>query len=150
MLLIQHNTVLDGDVDHSANPLNSNKSISLALHLQKLYERLIDYEPKVEYSRRLNQLSRVVGNHDAQAIPSDSHRIGTRGIRASLLAQKEKRDSLALTRVLTSHEAALQLNYPKGLLLHGEVGTGKSMLIDLFATVSLTERNIDGTSTYLC
>jgi peroxisome-assembly ATPase len=60
-------------------------------------------------------------------------RIGTKGIWTSLLAQKEKRDSLALTRVLTNHEAALQLNSPKGLLLHREVGTGKIMLIDLFA-----------------
>ena len=95
------------DVDYSANPLNSNKSISLALRLQKLYERLIDYESTVGYSHRLNQLSRVVGNHDAQAIPPYNHRIGTRGIWTSLLAQKEKRNSLALTRVLTSHEAAL-------------------------------------------
>ena len=47
--------------------------------------------------------------------------------------QKEKRESLALTRVLTDHEAAMQLTSPKGLMLHGEVGTGKSMLIDLFA-----------------
>lgn len=56
-----------------------------------------------------------------------------RGIWRSLLAEKEKRDSLALTRTLTSHEAALNMTSPKGLMLHGEVGTGKSMLIDLFA-----------------
>jgi protein AFG1 len=35
--------------------------------------------------------------------------------------------------VLTSHEAAMNLTSPQGLMLHGEVGTGKSMLIDLFA-----------------
>jgi len=39
---------------------------------------------------------------------------------------------VALTRVLTSHDEAMQLQSPKGLMLHGEVGTGKSMLIDLF------------------
>jgi protein AFG1 len=39
---------------------------------------------------------------------------------------------LELTRVLTDHEQAMQLQSPKGLMLHGEVGTGKSMLIDLF------------------
>ncbi|OCL03602.1 hypothetical protein AOQ84DRAFT_433860, partial [Glonium stellatum] len=109
----------------------------LALHLQKLYERLRDYEPTVEYSHRLNQLGRAVGSHDGQSIPSDSHKIGTRGIWTSLLAQKEKRDSLALTRVLTSHEAALQLNSPKGLLLHGEVGTGKKT----FAKLEQLRRN---------
>ncbi|PSN63830.1 hypothetical protein BS50DRAFT_90170 [Corynespora cassiicola Philippines] len=104
----------------------------LALNLQKLYERLIDYEPNIEYSQRLQQLSRAVGAaQDVQ--PQEKPSIGTRGIWTSLLKQKEKRDSLALTRVLTSPEAAMALESPKGLMLHGEVGTGKSMLIDLFA-----------------
>lgn len=105
----------------------------LALHLQMLYEKLIDYEPTLEYSHRLNQLSRAVGGHNAPSTPFNPAKTGPRGIWSSLLAQKEKRHSLALTRVLTSHEAALQLNSPKALMLHGEVGTGKSMLIDLFA-----------------
>jgi peroxisome-assembly ATPase len=50
-----------------------------------------------------------------------------------LFSKKEEQDTLALTRVLTSHEAAMKLDSPKGLLLHGEVGTGKSMLVDLLA-----------------
>ncbi|KAF2872460.1 AFG1-like ATPase-domain-containing protein [Massariosphaeria phaeospora] len=109
----------------------------LALHLQNLYERLIDYEPSVEYSQRLQQLGRAVGTTQDVPSPSSSTTDGTLGIRGiwtSLLAQKEKRDSLALTRVLTSHEAAMNLQSPKGLMLHGEVGTGKSMLIDTFAS----------------
>ncbi|USP76512.1 hypothetical protein yc1106_03786 [Curvularia clavata] len=106
----------------------------LALHLQKLYDRLIDYEPTVEYSKRLQQLSRAVGSDQNVAAPTDAHanRFGRRGVWTSLLAEKEKRDSVALTRVLTSHDEAMQLQSPKGLMLHGEVGTGKSMLIDLF------------------
>ncbi|KAF5845689.1 hypothetical protein GGP41_009514 [Bipolaris sorokiniana] len=108
----------------------------LALHLQKVYDRLIDYEPTVEYSKRLQQLSRAVGSDQnaAAAAPTDTYanRFGRRGVWTSLLAEKEKRDSLALTRVLTSHDEAMQLQSPKGLMLHGEVGTGKSMLVDLF------------------
>ena len=49
------------------------------------------------------------------------------------MQEKERRDSLALTRVLSDHEEALKLESPRGLMVHGEVGTGKSMLIDLFA-----------------
>ncbi|KAJ4365272.1 hypothetical protein N0V83_008891 [Neocucurbitaria cava] len=100
----------------------------------KLYDELIDYEPKIEYSQRLKALSRAVDSQSAPVTTTDrqANRFGRRGVWTSLLAQKEKRDSLALTRVLTSHEEAMQLQSPKGLMLHGEVGTGKSMLIDLF------------------
>ncbi|KAF2127103.1 mitochondrial ATPase [Dothidotthia symphoricarpi CBS 119687] len=107
----------------------------LALHLQNLYDRLIDYEPTVAYGKRLQQLTRAVdAGQNAASSNSDplAGGIGRRGIWTSLLAQKEKRDSMALTRTLTSHEEAMQLQSPKGLMLHGEVGTGKSMLIDLF------------------
>ena len=106
------------------------------MHLQKLYDRLIDYEPTVEYSNRLQQLTRAVASDQnaATGAPEDgrTNRFGRRGVWTSLLAEKEKRESVALTRVLTSHDEAMQLQSPKGLMLHGEVGTGKSMLIDLF------------------
>jgi peroxisome-assembly ATPase len=105
----------------------------LALHLQKLYERLIDYEPRTQYSQRLKSISQALKQVDGPPVLPDTFKIGRRGVWASLLTQKEKRDSLALTRVLTNHEEAMQLDSPKGLMLHGEVGTGKSMLIDLFA-----------------
>ena len=35
--------------------------------------------------------------------------------------------------MLTSHEAAIRMTSPRGILLHGEVGVGKSMLLDLLA-----------------
>ncbi|KAH7360000.1 mitochondrial ATPase [Pyrenochaeta sp. MPI-SDFR-AT-0127] len=108
----------------------------LALHLQKLYDRLIDYEPSVEYSQRLQQLTRAVNSSQSTAPvstdPRTGNKFGRRGVWTTLLSQKERRDSVALTRVLTSHEEAMQLQSPQGLMLHGEVGTGKSMLIDLF------------------
>ncbi|KAF2101047.1 hypothetical protein NA57DRAFT_37394 [Rhizodiscina lignyota] len=111
--------------------------LRLALHLQKLYERLKDYEPTIDYQHRLQQLSRVVATNEGNV---SRNSIGTRGIWTSLLAQKERRDSLALTRILTNKEAAQQLDSPKGLMLHGEVGTGKSMLVDLFADSLPTQK----------
>lgn len=110
--------------------LPDQSQLRLALHLQKLYDRLKDYEPQIEYSKRLDQISQAVKSARAA---EDGQPRQSQSTWRSLLAVKEKRDSLALTRRLTSHEAALELTSPKGLMLHGEVGTGKSMLIDLFA-----------------
>ena len=110
-----------------------NGQLRLALHLQKLYERLKDYEPQEEYSHRLDQISRAIKNNNNEPNGSPDSNPPRRNSWRTLLTAKEKRNSLALTRKLTSHESALQLSSPKGLLLHGEVGTGKSLLIDLFA-----------------
>ncbi|EMC97200.1 hypothetical protein BAUCODRAFT_69032 [Baudoinia panamericana UAMH 10762] len=107
--------------------------LRLALHLQKLYDRLKDYEPQVEYSARLDQISKAVNAQRTTAYTDDESPPSASKTWRTLLAAKQQRDSLALTRRLTSHESALQLTSPKGLMLHGEVGTGKSMLIDLFA-----------------
>lgn len=100
----------------------------LAIHLQKLYHRLKDYDPEIDYSHRLNQLSCAIGTAPAR------DDVATRnGVLWGFKHQKQKKDSLALTRILTSHESAISLQTPQGLLLHGEVGTGKSMLIDLLS-----------------
>ncbi|KAI9886774.1 MAG: 40S ribosomal protein S23 [Watsoniomyces obsoletus] len=109
----------------------------LALHLQDLYHRLKDYEPQIEYATRLNEISRAIGaverdkrkNHERSAVDHDA----SDGIWSSLIGKQTAAETRALTRVLTTHEAALRQDSPKGLLLHGEVGTGKSMLVDLLA-----------------
>ncbi|KAK4549775.1 hypothetical protein LTR36_005076 [Oleoguttula mirabilis] len=114
--------------------LPDQSQLRLALHLQKLYDRLIDYEPQIEYGARLDQISRTIRvTHDGISTTNTGSPPPRQSTWRALLAAKEKRDSLALTRRLTSHESALQLTSPKGLMVHGEVGSGKSMLIDLFA-----------------
>jgi predicted ATPase len=57
-----------------------------------------------------------------------------------LLSTPEGKESLALTRVLTSYETAIGIDSPRGLFLSGEVGTGKSMLLDLLADGLPTNR----------
>lgn len=111
----------------------------LALHLQKIYNRLLDYEPEIEYSHRIKQLTKTVSNgargqqetsQGTQRTTEDGER---KGFFASLRAQKEQKNVLALTRRLTDYESATQIQSPQGLLLYGDVGTGKSMLVDMLA-----------------
>ncbi|KAE8445275.1 hypothetical protein EG329_013513 [Mollisiaceae sp. DMI_Dod_QoI] len=110
----------------------------LALELQKLYLRLKDYSPSSEYGTRLEAISRLVENtpkvqHDHSSVAVPGHPLRRNPLFSHLFPDKQDRDSKALTRVLTSHETAINIDSPKGLLLHGEVGTGKSMLFDLLA-----------------
>ncbi|KAG9234384.1 AFG1-like ATPase-domain-containing protein [Amylocarpus encephaloides] len=112
----------------------------LAIHLQKLYKSLLDYSPEDEYGARLEAIGRVVGdtaseegNKRGNRLAAPGHPIRRNPLFAHIFAEKQKRDTLALTRILTNYEEAMALDSPKGLLLHGEVGNGKSMMVDLLA-----------------
>ena len=109
----------------------------LALHLQKLYYRLKDYQPEVDFGHRLDQLNRLVKQPSSvPAEPEDGTQKTGRapnGMFSFWGGQKEEAKATALTRRLTSHESAIGLQSPQGLLLYGEVGTGKSLLVDLLA-----------------
>lgn len=120
----------------------------LAIHLQKIYLRLKDYSPSEEYGARLQTLqnaleeSRPKRVEGARELAVESHPIRRNPFFARFLARNEpaREASLALTRVLQSHEAAININSPQGLFLSGEVGTGKSMLLDLLADGLPTSR----------
>lgn len=111
----------------------------LAHHLQKLYLRLKDYTPAEEYRSRLQQVAQSIEKakqHDHRPeLASPSHPLRRNPLFSRFFASedKDKHGNLALTRVLTSHQAALHVDSPQGLFLSGEVGTGKSMLLDLLA-----------------
>ncbi|KAK5956148.1 hypothetical protein OHC33_002721 [Knufia fluminis] len=109
----------------------------LALELQQLYYRLKDYDPEIEYRWRLEKaarLSRRTGKHDAEQRKAvfedgpDSKRFSV----SSIFGLDERAASLmAMTRTIPVHDSAMDIDSPQGMLLYGEVGRGKSMLLDL-------------------
>jgi predicted ATPase len=118
----------------------------LAHHLQRVYVRLKDYTPSHEYRSRLRQIAKAVdatqgnqGRGEGQ-LASPTHPIRHNPLFARFFQRDGGKDSLALARVLTSYQAALHVDSPKGLFLSGEVGTGKSMLLDLLAEGLPTRR----------
>ncbi|KAF9882357.1 AFG1-like ATPase [Colletotrichum karsti] len=120
----------------------------LAIHLQKLYSRLKDYAPEVDYRERLKQVAEIPEARDpeeaAATLAMPSHPIWDNPLFKHLArkAMPETTDPnpMALVHVMTSLEGAITIKSPKGLFLSGEVGVGKSMLIDLLAQGLPTEK----------
>ncbi|KAL7623417.1 hypothetical protein AAE478_007099 [Parahypoxylon ruwenzoriense] len=118
----------------------------LAIHLQKVYHRLKDYSPSDEYRTKLRAISNAInrtGKPEVDAsrtLAVESHPIRRNPLFARFFARNESKDTLALIRVLTSHEEAIHIDSPQGIFLSGEVGTGKSMLLDLLADGLPTSR----------
>ena len=107
----------------------------LAIHLQKLYHRLKDYQPAIDFSSRLDQISRIVEKGPSSAHEQEANgpdRPGSTLLRG-WRSKADDSEVKAVIKRLTDHESAVQLQSPQGLLLYGEVGTGKSLLVDLLA-----------------
>lgn len=176
----------------------------LALQLQKLYFRLKDYAPEIEYRHRLEKISRDLGRSRVSRRQSGGDAGGKRGTtgnsngsrsgidadgtsgatgqsddlrnaddsggprstvgesgrghsraehdepsgggpearkwtwqssRLSSLLSRTRTSlspsTLALTRTTPLHDSAVSIDSPRGMLVYGEVGRGKSMLLDL-------------------
>lgn len=139
--LVKYQTLVKSGI-YSPDPAQHR----LARHLRDIYLRIKDYSPQIEYRQRLNQVARLTESR----IPDDeeagnilalrNHSIWRNPLFKHLIPAAGDRDSLALTRVLSNHETAIEIDSPKGLFLSGEVGTGKSMLLDLLADGLPTKR----------
>lgn len=112
------------------------EQVRIMKEFQKLYHRVLDYTPPQDLLIKLSLLLRKIELQTAEREARE------RGIsKYSPLKLNAIRDLFVdpdherkqLIRHLTDEEELYNFNSPQGLLVNGEVGCGKSMLMDIFA-----------------
>ncbi|KAI5963701.1 uncharacterized protein KGF55_002581 [Candida pseudojiufengensis] len=96
---------------------------------QKLYHRVIDYTPPEELSIKLSLLLREIEIKQSE--------INMRRRSKSpfkFLSQNPEKTKKSLVKFMTDEEELSNFASPQGLLVHGDVGSGKSLLMDIFAS----------------
>lgn len=119
--LVYQNYVLQGLLEKDERQLRVMKEF------QKLYHRVIGYTPPDELEVKISLLLKQIEVKYAEI--NDKQ-----GISFSRLFQRDpvvKKNELVA--YLTDEEELKNIVAPQGLLVNGEVGCGKSMLLDIFA-----------------
>ncbi|GME78047.1 unnamed protein product [Ambrosiozyma monospora] len=131
----------------------------LAKQLQKLHSKLLDYHPNLEKSYKINELIRKIDSNllkrdtgyytskvFSSFMPSTYLNLNSEGksgsvfknawVDGSYLGRMIKINTTTrdLIKVLSMEQELSEVDAPKGLIINGEVGCGKSMLLDIFAT----------------
>ncbi|CAG79600.1 AFG1-like ATPase-domain-containing protein [Yarrowia lipolytica] len=106
--------------------------LRVAAELQKLYHRLKDYTPPQDFQRKVSALQAQLLEIEKEAAGEDmtNSQIKKKAVRPWY---KPDLKSMEMVKTLTDEEELINFNSPQGLLIHGEVGCGKSMLMDMFA-----------------
>lgn len=99
---------------------------------QKLYFRVLDYKPPEDLAIKSSILMRKLEVRSAREALHDPRALLSKlklWVRSDLQSHQS-----ALIRSLSDEEALENIAAPRGLLVNGEVGCGKSMLMDIFAS----------------
>ncbi len=108
------------------------------LEIEKLYHRIKDYRPVSSLQRRLQDVSKA------------SFADGGNEIWRKAAWYSPERESLALIKRMSDEEELMKLDSRQGIILYGDVGTGKSMLLDILAmSLPTSSKRRDHYSTFM-
>lgn len=103
--------------------------------LQKLYHKLIDYQPPDELQTKISLLLRKIEiKHAEEWANMEKKPLPLKLSAVKNLFSNPHSEKKELIRIVTDEEELHNFNSPHGLLINGEVGCGKTMLVDIFAT----------------
>lgn len=101
---------------------------------QKLYHRVINYVPSQDMQIKMSLVLRKLEIQMAKERQAERERGLKRMAYKLVNLSDSKRVSSQVIRFLTDEEELQNFPSPQGLLVNGEVGCGKSMLMDIFAS----------------
>lgn len=126
--LLYQNYISQGILDKDEAQLRVMKEF------QKLYFRLKDYKPPDEIGVKINLLLRKLELKQAEEeLQERSHKSSIQKLSRLLFSTDISKERKEIIKVITDEEELYNIESPQGLLLNGEVGCGKSMLMDIFA-----------------
>ncbi|CAK9436099.1 uncharacterized protein LODBEIA_P06570 [Lodderomyces beijingensis] len=112
----------------SSGLLEKNESqVRVMKEFQRLYHRVIDYTPPEEMSIKLSLLLREI-----EVKESNQRRYNQSPLR--YFQASPERAKKSIIKYMTDEEELANFPSPQGLLVNGDVGSGKSLLMDIFAS----------------
>lgn len=132
--ILYQNYISQGLLEKDESQLRAMKEF------QKLYQRVLNYKPPEDLQIKISLLLRKIELKQAEKYIKEKNETGSSmyPIKLSALNKLFARDPDAekkqLIRIMTDEEELSEFNSPQGLLVNGEVGCGKSMLMDIFAS----------------
>lgn len=133
--ILYQNYIKQGILEKDENQLRVMKEF------QKLYHRLMDYSPPDDINIRISLLMKKLEVQQAESVVKGNRVIKLSGLK-KFFNPKPLQERSQMIKLLTDEEELVNFNSPQGLLINGEVGCGKSMLMDLFAATLPYDRKM--------
>lgn len=123
MTAIRYHSTTSSAEDPSVRGFLGHQVSQGALHSDKAQDRL---------AKRLSRLQKALAGYDNVILLQDKKKGKEHEHKTEVHESKDKKTDEMKPRAETSSDVKTKLQIPRGLYIHGPVGTGKTMLMDFF------------------